>query len=168
MWVALPKSHEKTEPSFTHHPKATLPYVTSPGVRLHVIIGSVDGQTSPVQTFSPMFYVAGELDAGAVLAVPREHEERAIYLIEGAVTADGQALSPGDMAVLAPGTDVRIEASSASRLMLLGGATLDGDRLVWWNFVASDPALIEEAKARWVGKQFGQVPGETEFIPLPS
>ena len=28
--------------------------------------------------------------------------------------------------------------------MLIGGPPLDGPRSMWWNFVASDPALIEE------------------------
>jgi redox-sensitive bicupin YhaK (pirin superfamily) len=51
--------------------------------------------------------------------------------------------------------------------MLLGGAPLDGPRFIWWNFVSSSREKIEAAKQRWKDGGFGQVPGETEFIPLP-
>jgi redox-sensitive bicupin YhaK (pirin superfamily) len=52
--------------------------------------------------------------------------------------------------------------------MLFGGAPLDGEHFIWWNFVASSRELIESARDRWVRQQMGQVPGETEFIPLPA
>ena len=51
--------------------------------------------------------------------------------------------------------------------MLLGGAPLDGPRFVWWNFVASTRERIEQAKSDWREGRFANVPGETEFIPLP-
>ena len=52
--------------------------------------------------------------------------------------------------------------------MLLGGARLDGERHIWWNFVSSSSARIEEAKRAWKSGEFAKVAGdETEFIPLP-
>ena len=51
--------------------------------------------------------------------------------------------------------------------MILGGAPLDGERHIWWNFVHSDPTRIERAKADWAEGRFPKIPGETEFIPLP-
>jgi redox-sensitive bicupin YhaK (pirin superfamily) len=52
--------------------------------------------------------------------------------------------------------------------MLLGGAALDGQRHLWWNFVASSRDRIERAKADWKEGRFGRIPGdEIEFIPLP-
>jgi hypothetical protein len=62
---------------------------------------------------------------------------------------------------------VTLCAHAPARLMLLGGAPLDGERFLWWNFVASDRAAIEEASERWRRGGFDPVPGETEFIPLP-
>jgi redox-sensitive bicupin YhaK (pirin superfamily) len=52
--------------------------------------------------------------------------------------------------------------------VLVGGATMDGPRHIWWNFVSSRKERIEQAKADWKGKRFDIVPGdEAEFIPLP-
>jgi redox-sensitive bicupin YhaK (pirin superfamily) len=166
-WVALPKAHEQTEPGFSHHPKSSIPLITLPGVYLHLIAGTAFGRTSPTPTFSPMFYLAVEMEAGASFELPREHEERAVYAVAGDVTISGVALPPRHLAVAAPDEDVRVVARSAARLMLLGGSALDGDRHIWWNFVASSGELIDEAAERWQAGRFTPVPGETEFIPLP-
>src|SRR3546814_7257417 len=40
-------------------------------------------------------------------------------------------------------------SSDLSRLMLLGGDAMDGERHIWWNFVSSSPERIERAKADW-------------------
>jgi redox-sensitive bicupin YhaK (pirin superfamily) len=52
--------------------------------------------------------------------------------------------------------------------MLLGGAPLEGERHIYWNFVASSEARIEKAKDDWRAGRFPKVPGDDkEFIPLP-
>jgi len=90
-----------------------------------------------------------------------------VYAIEGELSIDDAAVAPHQLAVLPQGETVRIRAAKPSRLVLLGGAKMDGDRLIWWNFVASSRALIDAASARWREQAFPPVPGETEFIPLP-
>jgi redox-sensitive bicupin YhaK (pirin superfamily) len=58
--------------------------------------------------------------------------------------------------------------AQGARLLLLGGATMDGPRHIFWNFVSSSRERIEQAKADWQAGRFAKVPGdETEFIPLP-
>lgn len=167
VWVALPKAHEQTAPGFEHHPGSSLPEILLPGVRMRLIAGSAFGRTAPATTFSPLFYLAADLEPGARLALAPEYPERAVYVVDGEVTVDGTGVAQRHMAVLPPGQELTIEARTASRLMLLGGEPLDGDRFVWWNFVASSRELIQEAKQRWRAQDFGRVPEETEWIPLP-
>ena len=50
--------------------------------------------------------------------------------------------------------------------MVVGGDPV-GDRHIWWKFVSSSKERIEQAKRDWQGNGFAEVPGETEFIPLP-
>jgi redox-sensitive bicupin YhaK (pirin superfamily) len=166
-WVALPKEHEKAPAAFEHHPAATLPTVTMPGVTLRVIAGTAFGMTSPAGTLSDMFYVAAEMEAGSRLAIPTEHEERAVYAVEGEITIEGEPLESRHMGVLPGGREITIEATARARVMLLGGKPMDGDRFIWWNFVASSREAINEAKQRWLQHGFGSIPGETEWIPLP-
>jgi redox-sensitive bicupin YhaK (pirin superfamily) len=134
---------------------------------MRLLAGTAFGERAPTPTFSSIFYLAVEMSQGAELDVPPEHEERGVYAIEGELTLDGAALASHHLAVLPPGESVRIQATKPSRLVLLGGAKMDGDRLIWWNFVASSRELIESASARWREQAFPPVPGETEFIPLP-
>jgi redox-sensitive bicupin YhaK (pirin superfamily) len=166
-WVALPDGHEDIEPAFAHHPAATLPQVTSDGVELTLIAGHGFGLESPVVTPWPTLYVHARMAEGACLEVPAEHTERAVYVVEGAVDIGGTAVGVGQMAVLEPGRCV-VQTRAASRLMLLGGERFTTPRHLFWNFVASSTARIEEAKDRWRNQQFARVPNETEFIPLPS
>jgi redox-sensitive bicupin YhaK (pirin superfamily) len=166
-WLALPRAHELAAPAFHHFPASALPTVEMPGVRMRLVAGRAYGRRSPVPTFSDMFYLAVELDAGATFDLPPDHAERGVYVVDGEVMAGGRMVEPQHMAVLTAGTTVEIGAGSPSTLMLLGGEPLDGERHLVWNFVASDRELIEDAKARWKAGGFDPVPGETEFIPLP-
>jgi redox-sensitive bicupin YhaK (pirin superfamily) len=167
-WVALPKNDEETPPRFAHHAAAALPVVAGEGRRVRVLIGALYGAHSPVRTFSETLYADIALASGAILPVPAEPEERALYLIDGTVEIAGEALAPGRLVVLRPAAEVIVTALSAARLMLLGGARLDGPRHVWWNFVSSSQERIEQAKADWRAGRFAAVPGDSEFIPLPT
>lgn len=166
-WVALPQAHEATAPAFSHHPRAELPEIRRPGVSMRLIAGSAFGARAPTPTFSPIFYLAVEMDAGAAFELPAEHQERGVYTVEGEAAVGGTALPALHLGALDDAGTVRIEARTRAKLMLLGGAKLDGERVMWWNFVASSPALIDAARARWREQRFDPVPGETEFIPLP-
>ncbi|MEM9488432.1 MAG: pirin family protein [Myxococcota bacterium] len=170
-WIALPREHEETEPNFIHHPRDTLPFVEMGRAKLHVAVGQVYGAQSPVKTFSEMFYVEARMARGTELPMPDNYEERAIYVVKGSLQVRGQSavpsVTPGALAVLRAGASVVVEAEQDAHFVLLGGEPLDGPRHLWWNFVHSSPERIEQAKRDWVEGRFPQVPGETEFIPLP-
>lgn len=166
-WLALPLDSEETDPSFHHHDAATLPEDERDGVRLRVIAGHAFGMQSPVRVYAPTLYVDLQFAAGSRLVLPTEHAERAVYVLEGEVAVDGQPLAASHMRVLESGNVAELSATAPARVLVCGGAPLDGERLLWWNFVASSPELIERAKAEWAAQAFGTVAGETEFIPLP-
>lgn len=167
-WIALPQSHEESEPSFQHHPADSLPLIEGEGVCMCLIAGAAYGKRSPVETPSEMFYLDAQLSAAAELLLPDEYEERALYVAEGKVRlSDGSEVDEGSMAVFHPSVEVALSAQQEARVMLLGGAPLDGKRHLWWNFVASTPERLEQAKADWKEGRFDKVPGDDEFIPLP-
>jgi redox-sensitive bicupin YhaK (pirin superfamily) len=167
-WVALPDGFEDAPPGFAHHPSATLPHRSTDGVDITVVAGEAFGLRSPVTTLWRTLYVDAHLAAGAALDMPTEYAERAVYVVSGGVRLGGEEVAPGQLAVLDAGAAVRLQADQESRLMLLGGERFPTPRHIWWNFVASTQDRIEAAKARWAAQQFPTVPGETEFIPLPT
>jgi redox-sensitive bicupin YhaK (pirin superfamily) len=169
-WLALPKDAEETAPGFAHHPAASLPLAEDGGARLRLIAGTGWGLASPVAVSSPLFYADAVLAPDAALPLPEEHEERAAYVLDGEVTVAGDAFEPGRMLVFRAGDRLALRAGPrGARLLLLGGAAMDGPRHMFWNFVSSSRERIEQAKADWQAGRFGTVPGdEKEFIPLPA
>ena len=166
-WVALPEAHEESEPFFKHHAIAELPVIEEGGKVVRVIAGSLYGKTSPVKTYSEMFYADAQLETGASLPLGAEHEERGLYLTAGEIEIAGDRFEKGRLLVFRPGDAVTIKALTPARFMLLGGANL-GPRHIWWNFVSSRKERIEQAKEDWRAGRFGVVPGDDkEFIPLP-
>jgi redox-sensitive bicupin YhaK (pirin superfamily) len=166
LWVALPKTHEEIEPSFSHTAAAALPLIEDAGVSLRVVLGSIFGARSPVPLLSEIYYGAALLEESARLPMP-EGEERAVYVAEGAVTIADQRFDSGSMVIFKPGEAAWLTAASKSRVLLLGGAVSDGPRHMEWNFVSSSVDRLMQAKADWRAGHFPKVPGETEFIPLP-
>lgn len=166
-WVALPKEHEEAPPQFHHHPEDTLPLLEHDGASVRLIAGSLYGASAPVKTFSEMFYADATLAPNASLRVPPEHEERAVYVVEGAIRIGHNIFDSGRLVVLKPGTSILLTCSAPTRVMLLGGEPMDGPRYIWWNFVSSSKDRIEQAKEDWQSGRFTPVPGEAEPIPLP-
>jgi redox-sensitive bicupin YhaK (pirin superfamily) len=167
-WVALPDGQEDVEPDFTHYPASVLPQRVLGGVTLTVVAGQAFGLTSPVRTLWPTLYVDAKFTESANLDVPPEHEERAVYVVQGELAVGETSVGEGQLAVLEPGASATLRAFGETRAMLLGGKQFSTPRHIWWNFVASSPERIERAKDRWAKGEFAPVPGETEFIPLPS
>lgn len=175
VWVALPERLEDADPAFHHHDAGALPEISRGGATFRLILGDAWGETSPVEVFSPIFYLHGAIPAGSTTTLDITHDERALYLVEGDVSIDGESISPGEMAVLAPGSAPQISAATDSIVMLCGGQSL-GTRKIDWNFVASDASKIQAARADWTraaeqgfpaGGRFTLPEGETEHIPLP-
>jgi redox-sensitive bicupin YhaK (pirin superfamily) len=169
-WVALPKAKEEKDPAFTHIGADALPTLEGDGVSARIIAGAYFGKRSPVPAESPMFYVDLVLQPGARLTLPAEYPEQAAYVVEGALDLgrDG-VFEAGQLVVFKPGASFTVGAANdrIARLMLLGGEPMDGPRYLTWNFVSSSEDRIEQAKEDWRAMRFAEVPGETEFIPLP-
>jgi len=165
-WVALPVEQEERAPSFTHHGSSELPELSERGVSARLIAGSAYGLKSPVSTYSPLFYLHVDLIAGAAFSLPNEHEERAIYIVEGSLEHDGRIYESGRLLVFQTG-EATVKAPVSSRVMLLGGAPV-GDRFIWWNLVSSRKDRIRQGKDDWAAGKFRLPPGDDqEFIPAP-
>jgi len=165
-WVALPKEHEETAPAFAHHGREALPRFAEGGVQGTLIAGTFSGLKA-LETFSPLFYVHLEMAPQARFILPEDHPERAAYVAKGQVMVEGRSFAAGQMIVFGPGAARLETGAEAARVMLLGGAPV-GPRHIWWNFVSSSEARIEEAKAAWRAGRMALPPSDAgEFIPLP-
>jgi redox-sensitive bicupin YhaK (pirin superfamily) len=165
-WMALPSELEEAAPEFAHYPADALPAIAIAGGEVRVILGSAYGAASPVKTYSPTVYLDVRLSAGAQLTLPAEYSELAAYVVGGRVRIDGREHARGIMLVAHSGRAMQAAALEASRLIVVGGEPV-GPRHIWWNFVASSKARIEQAKEEWRRGGFERIAGDEEFIPLP-
>jgi redox-sensitive bicupin YhaK (pirin superfamily) len=166
-WIALPQAYEETSPSFQHFDAADLPVIEEGGIWARVIAGSAFGRVSPVGMLSEWLYAELMLEPTASVPLDADHEERAIYVVEGEVDIAGETFEAPRLLIFRPGDRITVRATRRARLMFLGGSALEGPRYIWWNFVSSRRERIEQAKEEWKSGRFTPVPGETEFIPLP-
>lgn len=166
-WVALPRSEEESPPSFVHYGAEDLPITRSEGKTIRLVAGSLYGLTSPVVTNWDTIFADVSLDPDTKLPIDADTEERALYLISGEIDILGDRFGEGRLLILRPGDRITLSATTACRLALLGGATMDGPRHIWWNFVSSRKERIEQAKEDWKSARFEPVPGDFERIPLP-
>lgn len=166
-WIALPAGKEEIAPSFQHYAAEEMPIIGDSGVKARVIAGSAFGKTSPVAMVSDWFYVEVTLGAGMSVPLDADHEERAIYVVSGEVEIAGDRFEGPRLLIFKPGDRITVRATQPSVMMFLGGAALEGPRYIWWNFVSSSKERIKQAKEDWKQGRFGQVPDESEFIPLP-
>jgi hypothetical protein len=166
-WVALPEKEEEAAPSFNNYLPEQLPVYTDTGVWMRLIAGNAYGLQNSVRTASPLFYLHVVLQQGAIFGLPKEHAERAFYIVKGGVEVAGIAYEQGKMLVFSKGVDPLITAKQNTTLMLMGGEPL-GERFIWWNFVSSRRERIEQAKEDWKQGRIILPPNDnTEFIPLP-
>jgi redox-sensitive bicupin YhaK (pirin superfamily) len=166
-WVALPREHEETAPTFVHYGEDRLPLIEGGGVTARLIAGEAFGARSPVETPMAMIYADVSLQAGATVPFDAAYEERGLYTVSGEIEIAGDRFGAGQLLIFKPGDRIAIRALTPARMMFLGGDPMDGPRHIWWNFVSSRKERIDQAKADWSQARFDSVPGETEFIPLP-
>jgi redox-sensitive bicupin YhaK (pirin superfamily) len=173
-WIALPETQEDMAPLFEHHGADSLPEIEAQGIKARLILGNAFGETAPATLYSEAFYLDVVLEPGARFPLPDNHEDRGIYVTQGTVEVAGQEFPAGRMMVFRPGDRISVAAGpQGARLMALGGATLNGPRHIWWNFVASSRERIEAAKEEWRAGHWGQgrfdlpIDDRDEFIPLP-
>jgi len=165
-WLGLPQSHEACEPAFAHHPAAEIPEFHEPGVTGRVVIGSYREHRSPVPfpdstSPHPVLCLDLTLEPGAAFTLPPDSRcpERAYYSVDG----------EGAHTFFIPdaGAPLTVSVETPTRVLVIGGAPLDGPRHLDWNFVASSRERLAQARDDWRAGRFASVPGETEFIPYP-
>ena len=168
LWVAVPEQHEEDAPGFQHVAAHAIPMRAQAGVTIRLLVGEAFSMVSPVATLSPTVYA--DLDFGfgvdASLVIPAVAQERALYSVGHDIELDGELVPAFTMVVLEAGAEPVLRAPRGGRVVLIGGAPL-GHRFIVWNFVSSRKERIVQAQADWEAQRIGQVPGETEFIPLP-
>src|SRR5205814_5891356 len=120
-WIALPAGKEEIAPSFQHYAAGDLPLIAERGFTARVIAGQSFGITSPVAMVSPWFYTEVTAEAGASVPLDADHEERAVYLVDGEVEIAGERYEGPRLLIFRPGDRITVTTTRPTRTMFVGG-----------------------------------------------
>ncbi len=149
LWTVLPERDRDTAPAFDQHVPPAVPL--EDGV-VRVFLGTLEGSTSPVGTFSPL------VGAEVVLGGGYEHTfavdptfEHGVLVDTGTVEVDGVRGERDHLLYVPPGaTSLRVRAVDDDvRLVLIGGLPLGERMVMWWNFIGRDHEEVTAARQRW-------------------
>jgi redox-sensitive bicupin YhaK (pirin superfamily) len=169
LWVALPSDQRDSAPAFHHH--ATLPVLDFSAGTVTLIAGSLSGQTSPAQMFSPIVGAEIAFRSREPLVLPiRGDFEHALLVLQGDVSLNKRPLAGATLHCLGANRDeLHLTGSVDSRVLLIGGEPFTDPIVMWWNFVGTTREEIAEAREDWMNhRRFGEVKAyRGERLPAP-
>ncbi|MCK0189232.1 pirin family protein [Arenibacter sp. F20364] len=169
IWVGLPKSLEKMKPSFVHLTREEIPKWEYQGVRATLIAGKVLGKISPVPVHSNLYFLELKSKSNQKVNLGTQlYGESGLYILEGNISSDGNTFGPKQILIAKDSTLCAFEMHANTTVYIFGGEPFPEERHIFWNFVSSDKNTIEKASNDWKLQKFPQVPGESDFVPLPS
>ena len=173
LWVALPDSVRDAPRGFQHHVPGT---VALPGGSVRVFLGTLAGDTSPVETFTPLVGAEVVVDPGAVLTLDVDPTfEHGVLVDEGPLLLGGTELARAEMGYVGTGAERLVltnPTGEPARAVLLGGTPFGEEILMWWNFVGRSHDEIVAFRDAWEtgSDRFGQVQGyvgSPQRLPAP-
>lgn len=168
IWVALPKSLEESEPTFTHIEAQDIPSWQEGPVSFKLIAGEAFGKKSPVPVHSKLYFIEIKSSSGQKINIGDDlYGESGLYILDGSVDIEGNNYEPKQILIAHNSKLCEFEIGENSTVYIFGGETFPEERFIDWNFVSSSKERLKEAKEDWIKQRFPEVPGETEFVPYP-
>lgn len=168
IWVALPKDKEGISPEFYHADASELPRWKEDGTEFTLVAGTALGKKSPVPVYSDLFLLEVRTGGDTTLEFGGKLTgEIGVILVEGALKACQQDIEKGSILYSKPGEACRLSAREGTHLLVFGGTPLPEKRWIDWNFVASSPEAIQQARAAWASRTFPMMEDEDSYVPLP-
>lgn len=163
LWCALPPAHEQTEPRFDHYQQ--VPKFSVGDCTATLIVGSYVQQerrlTSPALSFSPALALLLQTPRATATELQLERDfEYGIYVVSGHIQLLDQTVRAHQLISLgANRSQVTLELSADTVVMVLGGEAFEQPVKMWWNFVSASQQRVEQAQRDWDAKheRFGHV-----------
>ena len=156
------------EPSFVHIEADKVPYWTENGLSFKLIAGEFQGRKSEVPTYSTLYFIEIKSSKKQKVNIGNDlFGESALYILEGSINSDGTNFGPKQILIAKVSSLCEFEMEENTTIYIFGGEAFPEERFIFWNFVATSPELIEEAKQRWINQEFPKIEGETGYVPLP-
>lgn len=160
LWINAPRANKWDKPFYQSASKEALPKVMqAAGSDFRLASGEYEQQTGPIQNFTPVISMIGELAAGK-----KAHFTATagywtlLYIVKGAVTLNDKTIPQYNLIVFEKGNeDIWVTATEDAQLLFLSAEPLDEPVAAKDNFVMNTPEEIEQAIADYKNGVFGNL-----------
>ncbi|HYE56165.1 MAG TPA: pirin family protein [Chitinophagaceae bacterium] len=159
LWINAPQVNKMGKPFYQAAAKEQLPKVlVANGVEFRLASGDYEGKTGPIQHFTPVISMQGEVSAGKQVkfdATPGYWT--LLYVIKGNIEVNGtQTVDAFNLIVFEKDNDeIRVKANEDTQLLFLSAEPLDEPVAAKDNYVMNTPAEIEQAMDDYKNGLFG-------------
>ena len=162
MFVNLPRDGKLAPPRVHHLDRDAVPeWRSGAGDRVRVLVGSFDGQSSPLAPAQPFRFLDAWLQSEISFGLAEGHNA-VVYVMSGTVTVSAEGAEqrlPARHAVAmgGDGASVTLTAGQPAHLLVLSGAEIREPVLTEGPFIMNDQAQINDAIARYRAGLMGQL-----------
>lgn len=161
LWINAPQANKWDKPFYQSATKEQLPEVLKQeGVHLRLASGDYDGQTGPIQNFTPVISAVGEISKNKEVVFPAiPGYWTLLYVIKGSIVVNRQqAVDQYNLIVFSKeGNEFTITATEDTQVLFLSAEPLDEPVAAKDNFVMNTPEEIEQAIQDYKNGAFGEL-----------
>jgi redox-sensitive bicupin YhaK (pirin superfamily) len=160
LWINAPRANKWDKPFYQSASAEQLPAVIDrEGVHFRLASGEYNGHTGPIQNFTPVISMIGEMEGG------REIELYAtpgywtlLYVVKGKVVVNDQPIEMHNLIVFdKEGQDISIFATENTQLLFLSAEPIDEPVAAKDNFVMNTAEEVEQAMSDYKKGSFGSL-----------
>jgi redox-sensitive bicupin YhaK (pirin superfamily) len=162
MFVNLPREGKLAPPRVFHlHHDEVPEWRSGAGDRVRVLVGSLEGETSPLAPAQPFRFLDVQLRSAISFGLQDNHNAL-VYVLSGAVAVSAEyderwLAAAHAVGLRGGGTSVLIKAGEAAHLLVLSGAEIREPVVSWGPFIMNDETQINDAVARYRAGRMGQL-----------
>lgn len=161
LWINVPKANKWDKPFYQAAAREKLPEVLQQeGVHLRLASGDYDGETGPIQNFTPVIAVVGEIAAGRQVLFPATPGYwTLLYVINGTVLINGNETVPLHNLIVfsKEGEEFSVKALEEAQVLFLSAEPIEEPVAAKDNFVMNTPEEIEQALEDYKAGRFGEL-----------
>lgn len=160
LWINAPQVNKFDRPFYQEASKEALPNVLKQdGVDLRLASGDYDNETGPVQNFTPVISIIGEILAGKSVSFPATPGYwTLLYVVKGKIKVNEKEIEAHHLIVFSKdGDEVLIESLTDAQILFLSAEPIEEPVAAKDNYVMNTAEEIEQAMQDYKNGLFGEL-----------
>jgi redox-sensitive bicupin YhaK (pirin superfamily) len=160
LWINAPRANKWDAPFYQSAAAEQLPAVIDQaGVHFRLASGDYNGQTGPIQNFTPVISMIGEIAGGKEIELNAPPDYwTLLYVVKGKVVVNDQPVEMHNLIVFEKaGSNISISAIEDAQVLFLSAEPIDEPVAAKDNFVMNTAEEVEQAMSDYKQGLFGSL-----------